>query len=65
MPDTGNYWMWVIGAVVLLAAGIGWSWWRHREERWRATDPRARRRAGTRLRDGLTRERFVPVAMLG
>jgi cytochrome c biogenesis protein CcdA len=33
MPDTGNYWMWVIGAIALLAAGAGWSWWRHRDDR--------------------------------
>ena len=30
MPDTGNYWQWVIGAVVLLAAGIGWTAYRTR-----------------------------------
>ena len=28
MPDTGNYWQWVIGAVVLLAAGVGWTAYR-------------------------------------
>jgi cytochrome c-type biogenesis protein len=38
MPDTGNYWMWVIGAIALLAAGVGWSWWRHHDDRDRATD---------------------------
>ena len=31
MPDTGNYWQWVVGAVVLLAAGIGWT--AHRSRR--------------------------------
>lgn len=31
MPDTGNYWQWVIGAVVLLGAGIGWT--AHRSRR--------------------------------
>ena len=28
MPDTGNYWQWVLGAVVLLAAGLGWTAYR-------------------------------------
>jgi cytochrome c-type biogenesis protein len=43
MPDTGNYWMWVIGAIALLAAGIGWSWWRHHDDNGDAGD-----RAGDR-----------------
>ena len=30
MPDTGNYWQWVVGAVVLLGAGIGWTAYRSR-----------------------------------
>ena len=30
MPDTGNYWMWVVGSVVLLAGGVAWSWSRAR-----------------------------------
>ncbi|MEQ8439825.1 MAG: cytochrome c biogenesis CcdA family protein [Ilumatobacter fluminis] len=30
MPDTGNYWQWVIGALVLLGAGIGWTAYRSR-----------------------------------
>ncbi|MAT05440.1 MAG: hypothetical protein CL424_10410 [Acidimicrobiaceae bacterium] len=30
MPDTGNYWQWVIGAIVLLGAGIGWTVYRSR-----------------------------------
>ena len=34
MPDTGNYWQWVIGAVALLGAGIGWTAYRSR----RSTD---------------------------
>jgi cytochrome c biogenesis protein CcdA len=32
MPDTGNYWIWVIGAIALLAVGIAWSWRRHRDD---------------------------------
>lgn len=30
MPDTGNYWQWVIGAVAVLAAGLGWTAYRSR-----------------------------------
>jgi cytochrome c-type biogenesis protein len=32
MPDTGNYWIWVMGAIALLAVGIAWSWRRHRDD---------------------------------